>query len=366
MSQKYVMLAAGGTGGHLFPAFALAEELVRRGYVVDLVTDTRGQKYKADFAGRDIYIVTSATFASKSPIALMKSAWKLCSGTWQAWRLIGKLKPQAVIGFGGYPTFPPMVASYLKKVPCAIHEQNAVMGRANRFFSKFVTRIATSFRKTKFVTGELIEKAKFTGNPVRKIVMEWRSVAYAPPVPGGDFHLLVFGGSQGARFFSDTVPQAIGILQENLRRRLKVVQQCRQEDIRRVENAYIDVGVAADVAPFFDNLPEYIAHSHFVIARSGASTVAELAILGRPSLLVPLPHALDNDQLLNAKQLTEAGGAWYVDQKELTPDRLQKELIRFLLEPFRLAHAARAAQEIGQPDAVKNLADVVDDLIYGK
>ena len=227
------------------------------------------------------------------------------------------------------------------------------MGRANRFFSRFVNLIATSFKKTKHITPELLEKSHFTGNPVRNKVMEWCSIPYNPPQPGGDFHLLVFGGSQGAQFFSDVIPQAVAKLQQNLRHRLKIVQQCRKEDISRVEKAYINAGVAADVAPFFENLPEYIAHSHLVIARSGASTVTELAILGRPSLLVPLPHAVDNDQLLNAKRLTETGGAWYVSQNDLTPDRLYQELIKFLLEPYRLAHAARAAQGNGRAGSCK-------------
>lgn len=366
MSGKYIMLAAGGTGGHLFPAYALAEELTRRGNTVDLMTDARGERYQTDFPGRKIYIVKSATFAGRSPVKLVGALWRLTIGTWQAWRLLGKLEPQALIGFGGYPTFPPLTASYLRKIPSAVHEQNAVMGRANRFFAKFVTYIATSFKKTKFISGKLAEKARFTGNPVRNIVMEWSTQHYASPSPGGDFNLLVFGGSQGARFFSDTVPQAIKNLDENFRHRLKIVQQCREEDISRVEKAYIASGVAADIAPFFKNLPEYIARSHLIIARSGASTVAELAILGRPSLLVPLPHSVDNDQLLNAQRLMEAGGAWSIAQKELTPERLQQELERFLSEPFRLAHAARAASEMGKPDAVQLLANMVEELAMQK
>ncbi|MEM7620983.1 MAG: undecaprenyldiphospho-muramoylpentapeptide beta-N-acetylglucosaminyltransferase [Pseudomonadota bacterium] len=362
MSNKHVILAAGGTGGHLFPAFALAEELIRRNHIVDLITDKRGERFRGDFPGRDVYIVNSATFASRSPFAILQAGWKLVSGTWSTWRLLGRLRPQAVVGFGGYPTFPPLVASYLRKIPCAVHEQNAVMGRANRFFAKFVTTIAMSFKDTKYITGELLAKSHFTGNPVRNIVREWSSVPYTSPQPGGDFHLLVFGGSQGARFFSDVVPQAVTQLPQELRRRLKIVQQCREEDAARVEKAYIHAGIAADIAPFFENLAEYITQSHLVIARSGASSVAELAVLGRPSLLVPLPHALDNDQLLNAKRLTDTGGACYIPQDELDAERLNKELTKFLSEPFRLAHAARAAKEMGEPDAVNLLAHMVEGL----
>jgi len=357
------MLAAGGTGGHLFPAFALAEELKRRGIAVDLATDERGDRYGTGFPARNVYQIASATLKSKSPIGVATTAVTLARGTAAALGLMGRVKPGVVIGFGGYPSFPPLLAARMRGIPTALHEQNAVLGRANRMLAKRVDRIATSFAATKHLNGDLAGKVRFTGNPVRQAVIDSAARAYEAPQVGGPFSILVFGGSQGARYFSDTVPPAVALLAPELRGRLRIVQQAREEDVERVRGAYREAGVAAEVAPFFKNLPELMAASHLVIGRAGASTVAELGVIGRPSILVPLPHALDNDQLNNALRLAESGGAWCIEQKVLDPERLAREIEQLMGAPQALAAAAAAAREQGRADAVSRLADLAEELI---
>ena len=363
MSVKSVMLAAGGTGGHLFPAFALAQELGRRGLAVDLVTDMRGDRYGSDFPARAVYRVPSATISGRSLLAAPRTALMLGRGIWAAYRLMGNLKPACVVGFGGYPAFPPLVAATLRGIPTALHEQNAVLGRANRLLLPRVRAIATSFEQVKYLDGGALKKARFTGNPVRDQVVSWAAQGYPALAPDGPFSLLVFGGSQGARFLSETVPQAIALLPDADRRRLFVVQQCRPEDLKQVEAVYRAAGVRSQLAEFFANLPEEMAKSHLVIGRSGASTVAELTVIGRPSILIPLPHAVDNDQLQNARRLAESGGAWCIEQKELTAEHLAQAIGQLMNTPDTLAEAAAAAKAQGRPDAVQRLADLVDELI---
>lgn len=357
------MLAAGGTGGHLFPAFALAEELKRRGIIVDLVTDLRGEHYGSDFPARHVHRVPSATLAAKTPLAAAKTTWTLTRGLAHALALMRRVKPSAVVGFGGYPTFPPLLAAKLSGIPTALHEQNAVLGRANRMLAKRVTAIATSFDRVSLLNGAMLHKAHFTGNPVRDIVIAAAATPYRAPRPSEPFQLLVFGGSQGARFFSDAVPPAVAALAADVKNRIRVVQQAREEDLVRVRQAYAVAGVDAVVQPFFRDLPGEMARAALVIGRAGASTVAELTVIGRPALLVPLPHALDNDQLQNATRLAEAGGGWAIAQKDLTVERLTGELERLAREQATLELAAQAAKSQGRPDAVVRLADLVQDLI---
>jgi UDP-N-acetylglucosamine--N-acetylmuramyl-(pentapeptide) pyrophosphoryl-undecaprenol N-acetylglucosamine transferase len=358
-----VVLAAGGTGGHLFPAFALAQELGRRSIAVDLITDMRGDRYGTSFPARAIYRVPSATFAGRSIVGAGRAGWMLARGIVASVRLMGRIKPGAVVGFGGYPAFPPLVAARLRGIPAALHEQNAVLGRANRALARHVTAVATSFETTKFLDGTALAKARTTGNPVRDEVMVRALDDYRPPQPAGAFSLLVFGGSQGARYFSDTVPPALALLPEDVRTRLFVVQQCREEDLERVETAYRNAGIRAHLAAFFSNLPEEMAKANLIIARSGASTVAELAVIGRPAILVPLPHAIDNDQLQNARRLAESGGAWCMEQKDLTPEVLGQAIARLAASPGVLSEAAAAAKVQGRPDAVSRLADLVEELM---
>jgi len=357
-----ILLAAGGTGGHLFPAFALAEELTRRGRTVDLVTDERGDRYGTGFPGRTIHQVPSATLASKSPVAMASTAFTLGRGVLSARALLRKLTPLAVVGFGGYPTFPPLVAARMARIPTIIHEQNAIMGRANAMLIKRVTALAASWEGTRNVPTEAQNKVRVTGNPVRDAVIATSSRPYPPLGPQDPFVLVVFGGSQGARYFSDTVPPALLALPEGQLRRLRVTQQCREEDLARVRDTYVQAGIIADLAPFFTDLPQRMAAAHLVVARSGASSVTELAVLGRPSILVPLPHSLDNDQLINATRLADVGGAWCMEQRDLTPARLATEIGALIDSPERLAAAARAAKSAGKPQAVRLLADLVEEL----
>jgi UDP-N-acetylglucosamine--N-acetylmuramyl-(pentapeptide) pyrophosphoryl-undecaprenol N-acetylglucosamine transferase len=357
------MLAAGGTGGHLFPAFALAQELGRRGIAVDLVTDMRADRYDAGFPARAVYRVRSASPTGKSLAGLGRAAWSLSRGIGASLTLLRRVKPAAVVGFGGYPAFPPLVAARLMGVPTALHEQNAVLGRANRSLAGFVTAVATSFEHTKFLGGRALGKARVTGNPVRDLVAACASRPYQPPAEGGPCNLLVFGGSQGARFFADALPETLALLPEEVRSRLAVVQQCREEDLGRVKEAYWRAGVRAELATFFPNLPEQMAKAHLVIGRAGASTVAELTVMGCPAILVPLPHALDNDQLQNALRLSDAGAAWCLEQKNFTPEFLAAALNDLLASPDRLEQAASAARAQGRPDAVTRLADLVEELV---
>ncbi|GAA0774188.1 undecaprenyldiphospho-muramoylpentapeptide beta-N-acetylglucosaminyltransferase [Roseibium denhamense] len=357
--SKTVLLTAGGTGGHLFPAQALASELIRRGWTVELATDERADKYGSAFPARDVHIISSETIRSKNPVSLAKTALRLFLGTLQARAVIKKLKPDVVAGFGGYPTFPPMFAARLTNTPSILHEANGVMGRANKLLAKGATAIATSVPIDDLPAG-LTAKLTQTGNPVRDAVLDAAELAYSPPQEGGPLNLLVFGGSQGARFFSDLLPPAVTSLPEAVRDRLKIVQQCRPEDMERVQAAYDEQGVDAECAPFFQDLPQRIAQAHLVICRSGASSVSELAVLGRPSILVPLPGALDQDQAANAKVLEKVGGAWPIREVDLYPDRLAQELQRFANAPGMLAEAAQNARSVAKPDAVKRLADLVE------
>lgn len=362
--NKTILLSAGGTGGHLFPAQALADELGKRGWSVDLATDERADKYGQAFPARSVHIVASATIGARDPAALAKTAAKLALGTLQAARVIARIRPAAVVGFGGYPTFPPMLAARLTRTPSVLHEQNAVMGRANRMLARGVTAIAESFAATCAGT-RFAEKAVHTGNPVRGAVLAAAATPYEAPQAGGEWRLLVFGGSQGARFFSDAMPEALAMLAPADRARLRLVQQCRPEDLERVRAAYDRLGITAELAEFFTDMPARIAASHLVICRSGASSVSELAAIGRPSILVPFPYALDHDQSANAAVLENAGGAWPIVQKDLTPERLASELAGLMSHPGRLAAAADAARAQGRPDAVERLADLVEHVAAG-
>jgi UDP-N-acetylglucosamine--N-acetylmuramyl-(pentapeptide) pyrophosphoryl-undecaprenol N-acetylglucosamine transferase len=356
-SAPLVLLAAGGTGGHLFPAEALAVALERRGVVVDLATDHRAAHYK--FPARDVHLIPSATVRGRNPIALARTGITLALGIANAWSLIGRIKPRVVVGFGGYPTVPPLLAASLRGVPSILHEQNGVMGRANRALAARVTAIATSFPKLTRVDPALESKISFTGNPVRPMVIEAARTPYVAPAAGEKIRLLVFGGSQGARVMSEIVPPAIERIPAPLLVRLSIVQQARAEDVAEVQGTYAKLGVAADVAPFFNDLPARMATSHLIIGRSGASTVAELSAIGRPSILVPLPHALDQDQFHNAGVLQTAGGAIRIEQKDFTPDRLAAEISRLAADPAALSRMAESAKSAGAPDAAERLAELV-------
>jgi UDP-N-acetylglucosamine--N-acetylmuramyl-(pentapeptide) pyrophosphoryl-undecaprenol N-acetylglucosamine transferase len=354
-----VLLAAGGTGGHLFPAESLAVALERRGVTVDLATDHRAERYGRSFPARQIHIIASDTVRARNPIALARTALTLGRGLLRALIVLRQIRPAAVVGFGGYPTLPPVGAATLLKIPTIIHEQNAVMGRANRQLAPRVTAIATSFAGVLDTIPALSAKAVRTGNPVRPAAIAASATPFVAPEADGLVRLLVFGGSQGARIMSDVVPAAIERLEPALRVRLLLAQQARDEDLARVREAYARLSIAAEVAPFFPDLPQRIAAAHVVVARSGASTVAELAVIGRPSILVPLPGALDQDQFANAGVLDAAGGAIRIRQDDFTPERLAAEIATLVSSPGRLVEMAHAARSQGVPDAADRLAELV-------
>jgi UDP-N-acetylglucosamine--N-acetylmuramyl-(pentapeptide) pyrophosphoryl-undecaprenol N-acetylglucosamine transferase len=352
-----VLVTAGGTGGHLFPAEALAAVLQQRGIAVYLATDRRAERFGGAFSEEAIHVVASATLRARNPIALTRTTALLGLGFVQAWALIGRLKPAAVVGFGGYPTIPPVLAAVWRGTPTLIHDANAVIGRANRLLAPRVTAIATTFPDMFSAAPDLAAKAVLTGNPVRAAVVAAAAMPY--PAPNDPLRLVVFGGSQGARVMADIVPAAIEKLDANQRARLSVVQQAREEDLGRVREAYAKLAVAAEIAPFFSDLPARIAKSHLVIGRSGASTVAELAAIGRPSILVPLPHAIDQDQFANAGVLERAGGALRIVESAFTPQRLAAEIAALVAAPQRLAAMAAAAKSVGRLDTADRLADLV-------
>ncbi len=359
MTGASIVLTAGGTGGHLFPAQALAGELVRRGYEVDLITDMRAVMMGTSFPARNIHKVPSATFKGKSPLEAMKMVATNSNGFKMAYDIMADAKPRAMVGFGGYPTIPPVLAALARSIPSCIHEQNSVMGRANRFLAPMVKAIAISVEDTKFLDEKLVEKSFLTGSPLREPVLAMRGGTYQPPQPGQPLNLLCFGGSQGARFFSDIMPVALQLLPQEVRDRMMVVQQCRAEDIDRVFDAYEVAGVAAELATFFDDLPQRMAGAHLGVCRSGATTIAELAALGRPAVLVPLPHSVDNDQLENATRFEKAGAGWCFEQAIMTPERLAGTLRRLFEEPATLARAASRSKALARYDAVGRLADLV-------
>ena len=354
-----ILLAAGGTGGHLFPAEALGVELIRRGIRVRLATDSRALRYSGLFSKDTIDVVPSATVRGRTPWSLAYTGTMLIAGTGVSLILMRRLKPAAVVGFGGYPTLPPLLAARLFGIPTAIHEANAVLGRANRFLSSRVSAIATSLPGVLDRDPDLAAKTTTVGTPMRPAILAAAAVKFASPEPVGPFRLLVVGGSQGARVMADIVPSAIERLEPALWNRLILAQQVREEDMARVRAVYDRLKIKAELAPFFADLPARLASSHLVVSRSGAGTVAELGAIGRPSILVPLPGSIDQDQFANAGVLAQAGGAFRIPQGDFTPDRLAAELSALAAEPERLTAMAAGARTVGRLDAAQRLADLV-------
>jgi UDP-N-acetylglucosamine--N-acetylmuramyl-(pentapeptide) pyrophosphoryl-undecaprenol N-acetylglucosamine transferase len=364
MAERTILLAAGGTGGHLFPAEALAHELIARGWTVQLATDSRAERFAVNFPGTAIHPISAATIGSRNPFALLRSFWTIWRGVREASAVIRKEKPAAVVGFGGYPTLPPLYAATRRGVPSLIHEQNAVMGRANKALAGRVNAIAGGFLSED--TGQYAAKIVTTGNPVRPAVIDAAKTPFTAPAAGEAFRLLVFGGSQGARFFSDAIPPAVARLPKADRRRLKITQQARADDEAKVRAAYEELGVESEVSPFFSDMAERMAAAHLVISRSGASTVSEIAVIGRPALLVPYPHALDHDQAANAAKLAEAGGAELHPQSTLSAERLDELIGGLMNDPQRLGAMGAAAKSAGKPDATRLLADLTEAIASGQ
>lgn len=356
-----ILIAAGGTGGHLFPAEAVTAELVARGHSVLFVTDRRGEAFKTPLAGVTVARIDAATIGGVNPFALIGAVFRILSGTAGAFRLIGRMRPAAAIGFGGYPALPAMLAAALRGVPAAVHDGNAVLGRANRLVARFMTAIAAAFPVLRHAE-RYRARVVVTGNPVRPGIAARAGAPYTPPSADAPVRLAVFGGSQGARIMSDVVPEALAGLPEALRRRLAVVQQCRAEDLERTRAAYAASGVAAELAAFFSDVPDRLVAAHLVIARSGASTCAELTAIGRAAILVPYPHATDDHQFWNAGVLEEAGAAVRIRQDGFTPERLAAMLTTLLGDPRRLAAMAAASAGLGRSDAAQRLADLAERL----
>jgi UDP-N-acetylglucosamine--N-acetylmuramyl-(pentapeptide) pyrophosphoryl-undecaprenol N-acetylglucosamine transferase len=358
--RNTVVLAAGGTGGHLFPAQALAEELVRRGYLVHLMTDERVRDYGKAFPALETHIVPAATLSFRRPWALPVQVLRLYRGYRKARTVLKRLKPAAVVGFGGYPSFPPILAASRLRIPSLIHDQNAVMGRANRLLARFATAIAASFPTMANLPRGGLQKVTLTGNPVRDLALAEKAVPYPPLAADLPFNLLVFGGSQGAQFFDDFMPEVMKVLSRAVIRNLRLVQQCRAGGIEVAGAAYEALELIYEVQPFFSDMPKRIAAAHLVICRSGASTIAELGVIGRPAIMVPLPHAIDNDQLRNAESFAAAGAGWIRPQAELEPVEFAAFLTRLRYQEGELKQAAQAALSHGRPDAAKLLADLTE------
>ncbi|MEM8696528.1 MAG: undecaprenyldiphospho-muramoylpentapeptide beta-N-acetylglucosaminyltransferase [Pseudomonadota bacterium] len=364
MGARHFVLAAGGTGGHIIPAFALATELKKRGHYVALVTDERGAAIPGTFEGDEKHILPAGR-VTKNPLGWFGAAKNIWRGRAMARRLYESFHPEAVIGFGGYPAFPALLAALKDGIPCALHEQNAVLGRVNRLLARRVDAIAIAYKQVGRLKDKHLGKVHLIGNPVRDEVAILRSQPFPALSEDGIFRVLVTGGSQGASILSQVVPDGLALLPLSFRRRMQVTQQCREEDIERVRDRYADLAIPADLATYLPDLPERLGWAHIVIARAGASTIAELTTAGRPAILVPLPIATDDHQTANAREMEASGGARVIKQNYFTPAELAKQMQKLGLEPEALMNAAGRARNAGYPNATRDLADLVERLGQG-
>ena len=358
---RHFILAAGGTGGHMVPAAALAAELIRRGHSVALVSDARGVRFPGLFEGIETHIVPAAPLKG-GPIGWARAGRSMLAGRKMAMALFREHRPAAVVGFGGYPALPALLGAFALRIPTAIHEQNAVLGRVNRLVASRVTAVATSYARVDRLSRGLEGKTRLVGNPVREAVARLRERPYPLLEEDGIFRILVTGGSQGASVLSQVVPDGLALLPVSFRRRLQVTHQARPEDIEAARAKYAELQIAAELATYLPDMPEQLAWAHLVIARAGASTIAELTCAGRPAMLVPLPSATDDHQTANAREMTEVGGARTIAQRAFTPVELAKQMQKLGLDPQALENAAGRARTLGRPDAARDLADLVESL----
>lgn len=358
-TSRHYVLAAGGTGGHLIPAFALAVELERRGHHVALVTDERGSRLPGKPSSLVAHVLPAGRIG-KNPLHWPRGMAAILEGRRMALRLFESFQPSAVIGFGGYPAFPALWAATGAGIPSVIHEQNAVVGRVNRFLAGRVDAIATSYREVERLQHKHIDKVHLVGNPVRAEVLALRDQPFPTFTADGLLRVLVTGGSQGAGILSQVVPDGLAMLPTALRSRLQVTQQCRPEDIDAVRQRYASHGIPAELGTYFENMAERLADAHLFIGRAGASTVAELTAVGRPAILVPLPIATDDHQAVNTREICAAGGARMIRQERFTAPELAKQIQAIAMNPETLATAAHAAWNCGYPNAVSDLADLVE------
>lgn len=361
-----IVLAAGGTGGHVFPAEALARELYRRGYRLALVTDKRGHAYGGTLGEMETHRVRAGGIAGKGVLAKVCSVAELGLGTLQARALLKRLAPKAVVGFGGYASIPTMMAASMAGLPTVLHEQNAILGRANRLLAGRVDAIAVAFPESLGIPARARSKVTQTGMPVRESVLEVRETPYPSFTDARPLNIVVLGGSQGARVLSDVIPDAMGRLSDVLRGRIRITQQCRPEDIDRVRVRYDALGLNADLASFFSDVPDRLGGAHLVIARAGASTVAELLAAGRPAILVPYRYATDDHQSLNAHAVDEVGAGWLIPEADFTAVSLAARVESMFGMPTILEKAAEAALRAGKPDAAGRLATLIEETLSGR
>lgn len=359
MSKKFVVIAAGGTGGHLFPAAAFAEEMRRRDWRVLLMTDARGRRYAENFPAERVEDVPAASLTA-NPIKAIPALLKIARGVRAANARFRELKPALVAGFGGYPSFPALMAARGQKIPILIHEQNAVLGRVNRAMAGSAAAVACGFERLDRLPAKARERKHVVGNPVRLPILAVREKAYPEAPAGGRLNVLVIGGSQGARLFGEVVPAAIEMLPAELRARLDVSQQAREEQVNAVRQAYVQAGVKAEIAPFFSDMGERLARAHLVISRAGASSVTELQAAGRPAILIPFAAAADDHQTANAEGLTGVGAADVLSETQFEPIALAALLLQRLSDPHGLAVRAAAARAAGKPEAANALADLAE------
>ena len=358
VSRHYV-LAAGGTGGHILPAFALAQELEARGHHVALVTDARGAAIPGKPATLTAHILPAGRLGG-GPLGWLRAGKAIWEGRRMALRLFESFEPSCVVGFGGYPALPALLAATSAKIPTVIHEQNAVLGRVNRFLARRVDAIATSYKQVQRLDAKFGNKVHLVGNPVRAEVLALRDEPYPPFDEEGLFRVLVTGGSQGASVLAEVVPDGLAMLPPNLRHRLQVTQQCRADDLDAVRKRYAEHAIPAELGTYFEDMASRLADAHLFIGRAGASTIAELTVAGRPAILVPLPIATDDHQAWNTREMVTAGGARAIRQTGFTAKELAKQIQAMALKPETLANAAHAAWNCGLPNAVRDLADLVE------
>jgi UDP-N-acetylglucosamine--N-acetylmuramyl-(pentapeptide) pyrophosphoryl-undecaprenol N-acetylglucosamine transferase len=357
--KRHFILAAGGTGGHMVPAHALARELASRGHKVALITDERGKRIPGLFDDIEVHVMPAGRVTG-GPLGWFKAWLGIRAGRAMARRLYDKDEPTAVVGFGGYPSYPAVLAAFDLGIKTAVHEQNAVLGRVNRLLGGRVDAIATAYPQVERLKSSLARKVHLVGNPVREEVLAIGRERFPAIEEGGPLHILVTGGSQGATILSTVVPAGLALLPEALRRRLRVVHQARPEDIDAARAAYGQAGIEAELATYLEDLPAVLAVSHLVIARAGASTIAELTVAGRPAILVPLPSAMDDHQTVNAREMTVDGGARTIAQSIFTARALAAEIQMLAGDPEALIAAAAHAKQCGRPNATQDLADLIE------
>ncbi|NUT01047.1 MAG: undecaprenyldiphospho-muramoylpentapeptide beta-N-acetylglucosaminyltransferase [Sphingomonas sp.] len=358
------VLAAGGTGGHMVPAHALAAELKKRGHGVLLITDDRGARFPGLFEGIPVHILPAGRLR-KSPMGLIRGVRSLLAGRREARMLYKQGRPDAVIGFGGYPAVPALLAASGMGIPTILHEQNAVLGRANRYLAGEAEAIATAYTEVDRLKPRFEKKTVLVGNPVREAISRLGEVPFPPFDEYAPFKILVTGGSQGATVLSKVVPEGLGLLPSSLRLRLQVMQQCRPDDIDDVRARYAELGIPAELMTYIEDMPAKLAEAHLVIARSGASTVAELTAAGRPAILIPYPSATDDHQTANARDISHAGGARMILEPDFKPDVLARQIVVMADDPQSLVNAAARALSVGRPHAASDLADLVERIGNG-